>query len=362
MEKPADPATPFCEVYQSFLDDLKVHGTKPTTIHRYRYNIVRFETWLAKTEQPTTLASLEQSILFAYRQYLETLPQQARGSVRRRRGGLMSRHTVHSYLRSIKCLASWLRGSGYITTNPFLATNPYYKKRGVMPVLQADDRIPKVGKPSDVKLLLAGCLGNKPEDLRDRALVYLLYSSGIRAADATNLTITTVNLEDGRLLIEDGKGDKDREGFISPLAAKHVARYIDEGRTALLERMPRRHGPRLAGLSNLIDTDVLFLSARGRTGEVGLTPSGVLQLLSRRYAAGGGELSSFGPHRLRHGMATYMAEQGVDQREIQRWGGWSNIETVSIYTHLDASLLRAEQARVQGPLFERLEAASAPAA
>src|SRR4029079_5732208 len=101
----------------------------------------------------TPRASLEGTILFGYRQFLEALPQQRRGSHRRRRGGLMSNHTVHSYLRSIKRLASWLKGSGYVGANPFLAVNPYYRKKGVMPVLRADDRIPKIGKPSDVAML-----------------------------------------------------------------------------------------------------------------------------------------------------------------------------------------------------------------
>jgi site-specific recombinase XerD len=55
-------------------------------------------------------------------------------------------------------------------------------------------------------------------------------------------------------------------------------------------------------------------------------------------------------------MATYMAEQGVDQVVIQRWGGWSNIETVSIYVHLATPHVRSEQHRVQGPLFDRLAA------
>ncbi len=128
MDKPADPATPFGEVYQSFLDDLAHEGPKPSTIHRYRYNIVRFEKWLVATGQPVTLASLERTVLIAYRQHLETLPQQPRGSHRRRRGGLMSRHTVHSYLRSIKCLASWLKDAGHLEDNPFLAVNAYYKK------------------------------------------------------------------------------------------------------------------------------------------------------------------------------------------------------------------------------------------
>lgn len=62
MDKPADPATPFAEVYQSFQDDLVKYGRKPSTIHRYRYNIVRFETWLNEKELPAILASFEQSV------------------------------------------------------------------------------------------------------------------------------------------------------------------------------------------------------------------------------------------------------------------------------------------------------------
>ena len=61
MYKPADPATPFGEVYQSFLDNLALEGLKATTIARYRYNIVRFERWLVETGRPVTLASLERT-------------------------------------------------------------------------------------------------------------------------------------------------------------------------------------------------------------------------------------------------------------------------------------------------------------
>ena len=206
MDKPADPATPFAEVYQSFFDDLALEGTKPSTIHRYRYNIVRFEKWLNDNRRPATLASLEDATR-RYRQHLETLPQQPRGSIRRRRGGLMSRHTVHSYLRSIKCLASWLKVAGHLEANPFLAVNAYYKKKGVCPCLQADDRIPKVGKPSDVTTLLAGCEGDRPEDLRDTALVWLLYSSGTGLPTPADLTIEATDFERGALFIEDGRGD-----------------------------------------------------------------------------------------------------------------------------------------------------------
>ena len=63
MDKPRDPATPFAEVYQSFLDDLVLHGRKPSTIDRYRYNIVRFEKWLVDNGVPATSASFEQRFL-----------------------------------------------------------------------------------------------------------------------------------------------------------------------------------------------------------------------------------------------------------------------------------------------------------
>jgi site-specific recombinase XerD len=221
-----------------------------------------------------------------------------------------------------------------------------------MPVLQADDRIPKIGKPSDVALLLAGCAGEEPEDLRDRALVWLLYSSGIRAADAVELTIPAIDFETGVVFIEDGTGDKDRQAFISPIAAEHIRAYLDRGRTPLLKRMPKRHGPIPAGAasrSNLLATDVLFLSSRGRKGEIGLTPSGVLQILTRRYHAAGGTLSSFGPHRLRHGMATYMAEQGVDQREIQRWGPVVKFVTAGWWAHQIRSASSSRAAPVGPP-------------
>ena len=87
MDQPADPATPFEEVYQSFLHDLAKEGVKASTLHRYRYNIVRFEKWLVANGHPAILASLDRLLLIAYRQYLEVLPQQPRGSIRRRRGG-----------------------------------------------------------------------------------------------------------------------------------------------------------------------------------------------------------------------------------------------------------------------------------
>ena len=67
MDKPADPATPFAEVYQAFYDDLTKEGIKPSTVARYRYNIGRFEQWLIENGHPVTLAALDRTILIAYR-------------------------------------------------------------------------------------------------------------------------------------------------------------------------------------------------------------------------------------------------------------------------------------------------------
>jgi site-specific recombinase XerD len=323
MDKPLDPRTPFREVYQYFLAILAAHFREQSTLDKYRYDFERFERWLTESGRSTTVASLiDTPTLLDYRRHLEALPQQARGSIRRRRGGMMSNQTVHSYLRSTKGLASWLTLNGYIAIHPFLATDPFFKNEGVMPVLRQQERILKIARPSDVQYLLRGCAGNEPEDLRDRAMIWAIYSSGMRADDVVSLPTTHVDFATGILAIEDGKGDKDREAFVQDLAAGYLRAYLKRGRTPLLERMPRRHGPVPAGGSNLVQTDLIFLSSRGRKGEIGITESGVLQMMTRRYAKGGGtDLTSFGPHRLRHGMATYLAEHGVDRAEIQRWGG-----------------------------------------
>lgn len=209
MDKPLDPATPFKEVYQHFLRALARHSRKDTTRHKYAYDHARFEHWLRATGWPATIASMmDQDVLFDYRHFLETLPQQPRGSKRRRRGEMMSNQTVHSYLKSTKCLASWLQKNGYISVHPFLAADAYFKEEGVMPVLHRNERIPKIARPFDVRLLLQACAGDKPEDLRDRAIIWTVYSHGIRTSDASNLTVSQVDFATGILTIEDGKGDK----------------------------------------------------------------------------------------------------------------------------------------------------------
>ena len=185
-------------------------------------------------------------------------------------------------------------------------------------------------------------------------------SSGARAADAAYLTIAGIDFERGVLFFEDGKGNKDREGFISAAAAEHVRAYIKGGRTALLERMPRRRGPVPAGSSNLLETDVLFLSSRGRPGEIGLTPSGVLQMLTRRYKKGGGALPSFGPHRLRHGWRRTWPNRALTSERSSAGVVGRIFETVSIYVHMDTTRVRSEQDRVQGPLFDKLAAEARP--
>jgi site-specific recombinase XerD len=160
MDKPADPATPFREVYQHFLAILKEHGRDDSTRAKYLYDFERFERWLRETGRPLTLASLmDTDLLFTYRHHLETLPQQARGSIRQRNDGMLSNKTIHSYLRSARCLASWLTKNGHIAAHPFLALDPYFKDEGVMPVLRKMDRIAKIATPADIRILLTACAG-----------------------------------------------------------------------------------------------------------------------------------------------------------------------------------------------------------
>jgi len=159
MDTLADPATPLKEVYQAFFADLEMEGTKQTTIDRYRCNILRFEKWLIDNEHSAILASLERTILFGYRKYRNPAaaaprldPPPTRRTDEPPHGPLLSpQHQVPRLM---------VEGRRPSRLQPVPRGNPYFKKKGVMPVLQADDRIPKVGNPSDVALLLAGCVGD----------------------------------------------------------------------------------------------------------------------------------------------------------------------------------------------------------
>jgi site-specific recombinase XerD len=167
-------------------------------------------------------------------------------------------------------------------------------------------RLPDAPKTSEIETLLEVVEGDSPLALRNRALLELLYSAGLRSAEAVALDLGDVDFDRETVHVR-GKGGKERVVPLGEEAAHHVARYLQIGRTALAARA----------------NDALFLSARGRR----LDTSTVRRLLRH-------------PHRLRHAFATHLLEGGADLRVIQELLGHSSLSTTQIYSHVDARRLR----------------------
>ena len=166
--------------------------------------------------------------------------------------------------------------------------------------------LPDAPKVAEIEALLELVDGDSPLALRNRALLELVYSGGLRSAEAVALDLADVDFERESVHVR-GKGGKERMVPLGEEAAHRVARYLRGGRPALA-----------AGLDN-----ALFLSARGRR----LDTSTIRRLVRH-------------PHRLRHAFATHLLEGGADLRTIQELLGHASLSTTQIYSHVDARRLR----------------------
>jgi integrase/recombinase XerD len=179
--------------------------------------------------------------------------------------------------------------------------------------------LPRALSFDEVETLVAAPDITVPRGLRDRAMIELLYATGLRVSELVALRPADVNLDEG-LLKTVGKGRKERLVPIGDEAASWVTRYIREARPVLLHGRSSPH---------------LFVNAKGGTG---LTRMGFWKVL-RGYATPLGLSRRLSPHVLRHSFATHLLEHGADLRAIQVMLGHADLSTTQIYTHvLDARL------------------------
>jgi site-specific recombinase XerD len=167
-------------------------------------------------------------------------------------------------------------------------------------------RLPDTPKPAEVEAALEALAGDGPLALRNVALMELVYSAGLRSAEAVGLDLADVDFDREQLHVK-GKGGKERLVPLGEEAGHVLARYLHEAR------------PQLAvGAEN-----ALFLSARGKRLDT--------STLRRVFAH---------PHRLRHAFATHLLEGGADLRTIQELLGHSSLSTTQLYSHVDGRRLR----------------------
>jgi integrase/recombinase XerD len=222
---------------------------------------------------------------------------------------LMSQgRSPRSVARAIACYRGLYR---FLVVDGRLRTSP----AGDLRPPRAWKTLPRYLSVEDVDRLLAQPDVATARGLRDRALIELLYATGMRVSELIGLRPADVNL-DASYLTCTGKGDKQRIVPVGDEATRWVRRYLRDGRPALLGK---RNSPRL------------FVNARG--GGPGLTRVGFWKIL-KGYAREAGLKTTISPHVLRHSFATHLLERGADLRAIQMMLGHADLSTTQIYTHV----------------------------
>ncbi|MGD9347750.1 MAG: site-specific tyrosine recombinase XerD [Candidatus Aminicenantes bacterium] len=179
--------------------------------------------------------------------------------------------------------------------------------------------LPKFLSIKEVESLLRQPDEDEARGVRDRAMLELLYATGLRVSELVSLRMSDLNLEDGFLLCR-GKGGKERIVPLGDSAKNAIIRYLDESRARYLIK----------------DSDFLFLTYRGQP----FTRQGFWKVL-KKYALEAKLEDKISPHVLRHSFATHLLERGADLRSVQLMLGHSQITTTQIYTHVSRKHLRS---------------------
>jgi integrase/recombinase XerD len=180
-------------------------------------------------------------------------------------------------------------------------------------------RLPSLLSRAEVEALLVQPDPRRPAGRRDRAMLELLYATGLRVSELVSLELNDVNLET-RVLVARGKGSKERLVPVGGPAAESVRAYLAGAREALLRGRRSKH---------------LFVTPRGGP----MTRQGFAKIVAR-CARGAGIRRRISPHKLRHSFATHLLEGGADLRSVQAMLGHADVSTTQIYTHVDRTHVR----------------------
>lgn len=261
-----------------------------------RHSIETFLGWLGSSAHVSRLEATQPSHFTDYLAW-------------RKRAGLAAA-SIKLEAIALRIFFRFLLSRGMISLNP----------AEHLPIPRIEKFLPETLNADAVRRLIESVTGDEPLELRDRALLELLYACGLRAAELCGLRLENLILEEGFVRVH-GKGGKTRLIPIGGPACEALDRYLQSGRPALVVR---RTGAEV------------FLSVRGRM----LTTQRVWQLV-KLHAARAGLPETTYPHLLRHSFATHLLAGGADLRVIQELLGHADISTTQIYTHVDASRLRA---------------------
>ena len=276
------------------ISDQSLKGLSDNTLASYRRDLYAFAAWLGKRGKH--LACVDSADLQGYLAWRAEKKLSAR-----------------STSRTLSCLRGFYR---------YLLRENQIKED---PTLQVEN--PKLGRPlpkslseEDVERLLAAPDLDSAIGQRDRAMLEVLYATGLRVSELVGLTLYEVNLRQGVVRVV-GKGGKERLVPMGEIAQTHVEQYIRQGRTDTL-------GER--------QVDVLFPSERGQK----MTRQTFWYRI-KHWAKVAGIEKPLSPHTLRHAFATHLLNHGADLRVVQLLLGHSDLSTTQIYTHIAQSRMKS---------------------
>ncbi|MGD7043672.1 tyrosine recombinase XerC [Jeotgalibacillus proteolyticus] len=220
-----------------------------------------------------------------------------------------SRASVSRKISSLRSFFSYLQREEKQKINP-MSYVLHPKKEG---------RLPHFFYENEMEQLFSACDGDKPLDLRNKAILELLYATGIRVSECTSILLQDLDLTMGTLLVK-GKGRKERYVPFGDFAGSAIKRYLEEGRSKLV---------------NNSTSASLFINHRGAP----LTSRGiryVLTALMNKTTL----TASIHPHMLRHTFATHLLNNGADLRTVQELLGHAHLSSTQLYTHVTKEHLR----------------------
>jgi integrase/recombinase XerD len=282
-----------------FLDALWIEdGLAANTLAAYRRDLELYAGWLER-ERGGTIAATQETDLLAYAAH--------------RHGG--SRATsANRRLTVFKRFFRWALRERLIEADPTLRL-----RNAKQPM-----RLPKTLSEAQVEALLAAPAVATPLGLRDRAMLELLYASGLRVSELVTIKTVQVGLAEGALRVT-GKGGKERLVPFGEEAHGWLTRYLNEARGAILDGQA---------------SDALFVTARG-----GAMTRQMFWKLVKRHALTAGIDAPLSPHTLRHAFATHLLNHGAALRAVQMLLGHADISTTTIYTHVARERLRTLHAQ-----------------
>ena len=277
----------------AFIDHLWLEdGLAKNTLESYRADLSQFEQWL--TTEETVLINVNQMHI---QQYLAVkFPQQKPRSIGR-------------LIASIRRFYRYCLRENIISEDPSLQIESPKLPRS----------LPKILNEKEVEDLLDAPDINEPIGLRDRAMLELLYASGLRVSELVGIKVSEVSTQDGVVRVT-GKGNKTRLVPMGEEAADWIVRYIQFARSGILQKKM---------------SDALFVTNRG-----GAMTRQAFWYLIKRYALLAGIDKPMSPHVLRHAFATHLLNHGADLRVVQMLLGHSDISTTQIYTHVARERLK----------------------